>query len=253
MRSYLLIDAGNTRIKWALVDGTQWQTHSLLLGIREFDRLGNALATLRRPEAVAVSNVRGEGFAENLQQWVRAHWGLPVFFAASESAWSFLRNGYSDPRSLGVDRWLGLIGALGRFPTPFCVVDLGTAITADWVDDQGQHQGGIIAPGIHAMVKALLKDAHDIDARLIDTPASLSIGPLGSSTSEGVHLGVYLSAAGLIEKLVLSARRILGDSSVLILTGGDAQVVSDYLEVPYEQDELLVLRGLEALVLSRQS
>ena len=111
LRSYLLMDAGNTRIKWALVEGGQWQTDSFTLGTGEFDGLASALATLKRPEAVAVSNVRGERFAESLQQWVKAHWGLTVFFAASESAWSFLRNGYLDPRSLGVDRWVCLIGA----------------------------------------------------------------------------------------------------------------------------------------------
>ena len=133
------------------------------------------------------------------------------------------------------------------------MVDFGTAITADWVDRTGQHRGGVIAPGIHAMMKALLKDAHALDASLIDVPPPGSMGPLGCTTSEGVCLGVHLSAAGLVEKLVLRGERLLGESSTLILTGGDAQQISGYLDVPYERDESLVLRGLEALVLSRQS
>ena len=248
----LLIDAGNSRIKWALVVRDSWQTGAVTAVGPGLDALTDALAPLERPDSVIVSNVRGEAFAQNLQKWIHAHWQTKVAFARSELVWSCLENGYSDPGALGVDRWMALIGAACRFTPPFCVVDLGTAITADWVDAANRHRGGVIAPGIQAMIDTL-----NIRTQGIETPNIKALRPdlthpFGCDTTEAILLGVHLSAAGLIEKAALRAQKAVGDGFILILTGGDAERISPYLELPHERDEWLVLRGLEALLLKRR-
>lgn len=247
----LLIDAGNSRIKWALLVGGSWQTGAITAVGSGLDALTDALASLQRPDSVIVSNVRGEAFAQNLKQWIHAHWQRKVAFARSESVWSRLKNGYSDPGALGVDRWMGLIGAACRFRPPFCVVDLGTAITADWVDASGRHRGGVIAPGIQAMIRTLTTSTQGIETSNIKTVRPDLTLPFGCDTSDAILLGVHLSAAGLIEKAASRAQKGVGEGFILILTGGDAVRVSPYLELPHERDEWLVFRGLEALLLKR--
>lgn len=238
----LLVDMGNSRLKWA-----RWHGASILQG----GAFPSALTTLpdfldrywlevRRPDEMFVANVAGPAAASMVQAWVDSHWRVPVRFAHSEAFGHGVINGYTQPERLGVDRWLALLGARREQATPLCVVDCGTALTLDLLDGQGRHQGGLIAPGLTTMMESLCQATQGI--RMQDS----SVQPPwpGRDTASCVEAGAMLACSGLIEKCVREWGRRQGDTITVVLTGGDAIRIGNELTLPWRLDEFLVMRGL---------
>jgi type III pantothenate kinase len=148
-------------------------------------------------------------------------------------------NGYDHPERLGVDRWLALLGAYHSVKGSVCVADCGTAITVDVVDGEGRHQGGVIAPGLALMRRAL---AVATDGAVAGGGSFR--GVFARETEAAVQGGTVNAAAGLIEKLMAESGRVLDTQPFLILTGGDAAPVAECLRLPHEIAPLLVLQGL---------
>lgn len=241
-RVRLLVDVGNSRIKWALATGSTWTAGS------PFPTHGSPLAvaidghwsTLQRPEAVVVSNVAGPGIAENIDNWVGRHWGIPVHYARSGARHAPVINGYSKPQQLGVDRWLGLLGLQAGYALPACLVDCGTAITLDVLDGQARHRGGLIAPGLMTMQRALQADAHG----LIGSDVRAGAFELGHDTAGCIQAGCLMACAGLIEKTLTQVTEGSTEPVRLVLAGGDAERISTQLSIPFELNADIVLRGL---------
>lgn len=242
-RSRLLVDFGNSRIKWASATGDvlspgrpfPWHAEELPA---QLDRHWSGMTP---PAAIHVATVAGPAVAERLDAWVRARWGLSARFARTEASRGGVSNGYDRPEDLGVDRWLGLLGLHRHYPLPACLVDCGTAITLDLLDADGRHRGGVIAPGLTAMRRALSRDTHAlglIQGRPVPGPC------LGRDTVSGIAAGCVLSGAGLVEKCLAELRRESGAAIQLVLTGGDAPAIGGHLSIPFQSDETIVLRGL---------
>ena len=156
--SCLLVDVGNTRVKWATSNGEQltpgrsaayaeWSADDwrrALLGERGFERV--LVASVARGEAV-----------DRLRTAVRVATGREAEFVASTPEAAGVRNAYRDPAQLGVDRWLAIVAAHRDPGGACCVVDVGTAATIDAVRGDGQHLGGFIVPGPDLMVGSLLR------------------------------------------------------------------------------------------------
>ncbi|MCF7969176.1 MAG: type III pantothenate kinase [Methylococcaceae bacterium] len=241
-RAQLLVDVGNSRIKWVLATDSTWTpgspfpTHDTPLAAA----LDGHWSTLQRPEAVVVSNVAGPGVAENIDSWVGRHWGIPVHYARSEARHGPVINGYSNPEQLGVDRWLGLLGLQAGYALPACLVDCGTAITLDLLDGQARHRGGLIAPGLMTMHRALQSDAHGLGGLELRAGAF----ELGHDTAGCIQAGCLMACAGLIEKTLVTLNKDLDAPIQLVLTGGDAVRVGDQLTIPFQFCADMVLRGL---------
>ena len=150
---------------------------------------------------------------------------------------------------LGIDRWLAVQPVWRELGTAFCMVDCGSAITLDVVDDRGVHRGGWIAPGLETARAGLLTRAPVLDRPRCDEQVDL--GP-ANDTAPAIERGLLLQQAGLVALAMRQARRLGGcANAALVLTGGDAarlQLQSDPGLAAARLEPDLVLRGLAMAV-----
>lgn len=246
----LLVDAGNTRLKWGvLADGEIHETgHVLQADIAEH---GVAMLTTRLPRDVAhvfVSNVAGQSFATRLAGVLSAHCGADVRFAQTAQEACGVRNAYDDVRQMGVDRWVAMVGAWCEFGRALVVVDAGTAVTIDAIDAGGQHLGGQILPGFGLMSRALGTETSDIPVVERGAwAASRGLEIFGASTAAGVIQGAANAVAGAVDRAI-SVLRSNAYDPVTVLTGGDASAMLPALADAPEHRPNLVLAGLAELL-----
>lgn len=217
----LELDAGNSRIKWRMLtgDGPTGQR-----GVLEHEQeLECRLRHLERPCRVRVANVRGQEFADTLTRLLRQHWDMVPEFASVATRQAGVRNAYRDPLTLGVDRWVAILAAYHRCTSACCVVDCGSAITVDWVDKEGLHQGGYIVPGLELMQRALSRGTQ-LNPAQMETPGCRDPG---RSTEEAVGRGIPAMVAGWLNGL---AEQPPVSRPALYLTGGDADRLVPYLD-----------------------
>lgn len=217
----LLIDAGNTRIKWQLRDEGQvlhsgagrLESNQLFDGIRP--------AHWRGLSSVAVSTVRSEAARRDLENTIADYTRLPVKFFWTRETFGSLTCAYKDASTMGADRWHALVGAWDMIGGACVVVDAGSAITLDWIDENGAHLGGYILPGRDMMLASLRQST----ARVLfdDRPATINTAP-GRSTAECVFHGV----SWLIQALAGELRR-QAEIPVLV-TGGDGPLIKEALD-----------------------
>lgn len=221
----LLVDVGNSRIKWALGTAAGF----VATGELRQDGANEIRAVLgagQVPDEIRVANVAGAAAGARLAASLREQFGVAAVFARSAAAGAGVRSGYTDPSQLGVDRWLGICAAYARYGAPACVVDAGTATTIDIVNGAGDHQGGLILPGVALMESALLAGTSDL-ARLsagADLPRARGPGNaspvvLGRDTASAIRGGALQATACLVG----SCLRTLGPhplTGLLVLTGG---------------------------------
>jgi type III pantothenate kinase len=147
----LVIDVGNTRLKWAWLTTTGLSDQQAI--VHREAKPGIWRAALfdsgQKPTRVLASNVAGPIMAKTLTQLAKKKFDVDIEFVTAGQEFQGLTNGYLDPKLLGADRWLALIGAWTLARSALCVVDAGTAVKVDSVDANGQHLGGLIVPGIH--------------------------------------------------------------------------------------------------------
>ncbi|HYR05544.1 MAG TPA: type III pantothenate kinase [Gallionella sp.] len=228
----LLIDAGNTRIKWALADGQTWLRGGTL-SIEQAAELSHQLAGLQDVRQAWVSNVAGEDIAQHIRN---ACMSTQPRFVVAQEAQCGVRNGYSNPSQLGSDRWAALIAAWHLVGGVCLVVNSGTATTVDALSTQGEFIGGLILPGVELMQRSLC----DATARLQVSQAG-EYSPFPLNTADALYSGVLQASCGAIER----QHALLGDSSApVVLSGGAAAMLRDRLNVPLRIVDNLVLQGL---------
>ncbi len=216
----LEMDAGNSRIKWRFRagNGVVWQ-RGAAAGLEE---LATQLPQLSPPGRVRVASVRDREFTRGLEQLLAERWQIRPEFAQVTASCAGVSNGYHQPTALGVDRWLAIVAAFNRWQRTCCVVDCGSAVTVDWVDDRGRHQGGYIVPGLRLMQDSLHRRT---ELRFADREPVAAAEP-GRTTEEAVTHGVVAMMTTWLGKL---AERQMPDAPVLLLTGGDAGRLEPHL------------------------
>ena len=242
----LLVDIGNSRVKWALLDrdatGPQRAADHADWQVEDWQRALFAGPGIDRVLAASTSAAA----AAQLDAAARRATGRPVEFVQSAREAAGVRNAYRDPVLLGVDRWLAVIAAHERVDGPCCVADFGTATTFDAVDADGTHLGGYIVPGPALMVASLHAGTSDLSHR---TAASGAAGdaPLADNTRDAIERGCRLAAAAFVDRSVRDVSARLGAVPRLLLTGGAAGPVAALLQTPAEIVEDLVIQGLAVL------
>lgn len=241
----LLIDAGNTRIKWAIVEDAQgdWLDAGVLLHAG-LDQLGVQLRAYPVRRAL-ISNVAGADVAAQLAQQLAA-----CGIAAPAVRWfqsvpecAGVRNGYRQPQQLGCDRFASLIGARHLFPQePLLVVTCGTATTIDALDADGTFIGGMILPGLGTMAQSLALKTAQLPAVSAVTTDQL----FADNTQDAIISGCINAQAGAIMR-ALSGRA--GPPARCILSGGAAAYIAPHLPSTCESVDNLVLIGLAASTL----
>jgi type III pantothenate kinase len=249
----LLIDIGNTRIKWAFdqdaADGAvllaQGECVHRDIGLAE--AMGFVAELGQVPDEVVAVNVAGKAIEAALAAAVWEKFGLQLMLVRTAARFGPVTNGYRATEQLGADRWAAIVGAWFLRRKAVCVIDAGTAITMDAVAANGQHLGGIIVPGVSLMEEALFRDTSDIRGFSVQGFASSTAADwYGDDTRSAVAKGArYLLRAAI--------NRAIGDMAengvlpLVMLTGGDAEKLAQLLESAYEHRPMLVLEGLHYL------
>jgi type III pantothenate kinase len=235
----LLVDIGNSRIKWECRQGAQIHAEGKTLRPAEgLDRTFDAQWAALTPRRVVTSNVAGQHITDQLTAWCERNWALSPRFIATAAEGYGVRNGYEDYRQLGVDRWLALIAAWHRCHGASCVVDCGTAVTLDALSPNGEHLGGMILPGLALMRMSLHKHTEGIRVEEGGQPVLFA-----RNTRDGIAAGGANAVAGGIDRFVLELKQRLGEVRCLI-TGGDAGYLLPLLADRFEEIPNLVLQGL---------
>ncbi|MFZ1180225.1 MAG: type III pantothenate kinase [Herbaspirillum sp.] len=250
----LLIDAGNTRIKWGVPRNAAFTPTQLdrWLHAGSADRsdvAGLPAAWRALPiTRVVVSNVAGPALGEALTLALREAFSerIAVTWFTSRAALAGLRNRYKQPLQLGCDRFASAIGAHALFPTrALLVVTCGTATTADAVTADGEFIGGMILPGLGVMAASLALNT----AQLPQIQAIGEIpGPFADNTTDAIIAGCISAQTGAIERAVAAHRDLHGEV-LCVLSGGAGPFLASYLAIPCEKIKRvdnLVLIGLHA-------
>jgi len=241
----LLIDAGNSRIKWALVEQESqlenFNSHTTLPVALE------AWSHLAKPDQVWLANVRDKHFVRELNAAISSLWALPVNEVISARQAFGVTNVYAEPRQLGCDRWAAMLAAYHECKTSLLVVNLGTAVTIDAIDANGKHLGGLINPGIHLM-QAALNSGTNIDC-IPDLSVRNNIELFAHSTAEGIVSGSINAISALIDRAYQD--RIKHDPDTrCYLAGGDAEKIKDTLQCSCIVEPSLVLKGIALIAAS---
>jgi type III pantothenate kinase len=237
----LLIDLGNSRLKWAQYGSELWHADAALLGNeRNIESLfGKAWGKIAKPQRVIVCSVSSPERLTALEQWARTRWSVTAHIVCPQAEQLGVKNLYHKPQQLGADRWAALIGARGLTVAAACVVDAGTAVTVDALSAKGEFLGGAIFPGLKLLRDSLVRGTLAITA----DSGNISDSP-GRSTEEGVAAGTLIGLAGAVERLISEYRQTLGGEMKIFLTGGDAPLLSPRLRVSSTPAPDLVLKGL---------
>jgi type III pantothenate kinase len=247
--SVLLVDIGNTRVKWArLVNGGLQRQQAAAHGDWLVDDFAEVLMGGGRAiERVMVASVGGVRADRRLTAAVRRVIGIKPQFVATTRRLAGVRTTYAQPWRLGVDRFVAAIAAHHIAPRrPVCVIDIGTAMTIDVVDARGRHLGGAIVPGPRLMVESLLHNTSGIRHR--SGGRAQASGFFARDTRAAIEQGARYAVAAAADRAVAEARRSLKASPLVILTGGAAPVIHPLIRSAHSQVPDLVLRGLVALI-----
>lgn len=240
----LLLDLGNSRLKWAVSDGGRL----VATGVEGNDAVGvdsipSAWRALPMPSAVYAVSVLGDDGHQPTVDAVRALWGLQTRFVHSANSACGVRNTYANPSQLGADRWAALVGARCRSHGPACVIDSGTAVTIDALSADGDFVGGVILPGI-----ALARTALNVGTRQLGVPGEGDYTVLGLDTAACIRGGTIFGVVGAIERITEEMEHRLGGGPIRrYLTGGDADLLAGHLRGEYHHCPYLVLEGLARL------
>ena len=234
----LLLDAGNTRLKWGLRDGAGWRGQGAV-ALGALDELAGVLEAAGSIRRVLGANVAGAEVAARLAGLLAGRALAPLWIAPTASAFG-VHNRYVDPARLGADRWAALVGARALHGAAALVVTSGTATTADVLDGEGVFQGGVILPGLDLMRSSLARDTAQLPF------ADGRFEPLPRRTADAIVSGCLHAQLGAIERMFRLVASQPG--AVCLLNGGAAVSLAPLLEIPLRRVDNLVLEGLACML-----
>lgn len=261
MTTHLLIDLGNTRLKWACYHAGELQPVGLFVvdPVRFVDDLSTSWSGLKKPDTIILSSDVDETLTAALNSWTKHTWGVEVTLINAEANAYAVKNAYAEPIKLGSDRWASLVAVKNTLNQAAIIVDCGTAITIDAISYDGEHQGGIILPGIKTMYDALTRKTHKISSADtntqyidMDIDSGVRVAALANNTTDGISNGIYTSAVACINEMVDQIKSTIAKDThsnsdnelACIITGGDAQAIQGLLSTSFEYKPNLVLEGL---------
>lgn len=237
---WLLIDIGNTRIKWMLHSGEAVVDRGSALH-EDIDLLERDWSRLPRPERMVGCNVAGEALAHSVELLAR-EWRIEPLWLTPQAQQAGVSNRYREPAQLGADRWAALIAARHLVSANCLVACAGTALTVDALTADGEFLGGIIAPGFRLMREALAGGTADLglnQGRFAAFPGN---------TADAIHSGAVQALVGAISRMADEMRLAGHETNICILSGGDAHLLRPHLNMKVLLVDNLVLEGLLRIV-----
>lgn len=260
----LLVDIGNSRIKWNLLPHgvSEFETDTQAFNWNE-DHLpqqlaGNWRGIKETPRHVFIANVAAASVQNTVTQWCRDHWQIAPVFVSATAQFADIQNGYTHFQELGVDRWLAVIAAHQLFPNDtVIVIDCGSAITVDTILSDGQHRAGPIIPGNRMLLDCLAQRT----AFNMETAAEEAAQPQAfvNDTKNAVMSGVnFATIQGLnaimdsiVQQLTEAPSNNGREASIKVLvTGGASQQIMPLTTLKnYQYAPDLVLKGLQLVMM----
>jgi type III pantothenate kinase len=253
----LLIDAGNTRIKWALVEsgpGTPQEPgrwiDSGAVAHADIAQL-TAVWQERGIDRVLISNVSGNATGQALQRIAaQASSGVSITLFHSSAEAGGVRNGYRDPAQLGCDRFAAAIGAHASYPGRHLIVaTCGTATTIDAVTAEGVFLGGMILPGLGLMAASLARNTAQLPEVV---HRSGVVSPFADNTDAAIVSGCMSAQVGAIERAAEKMSQQYGTVQCII-SGGAATMVAPHVSIPVVRVDNLVLIGLQTVAMNQNT
>ena len=245
---YLLVDLGHSRLKWACIESSYqlWHPEAHFYTLETLSvLLFDCWASASHPNQIFISNVCTLQEKMILDAWIRQHWPkAEAQYLESDSAFSGIQNAYQKaPKTLGVDRWLGIIATRYLYPDKNAIIiDCGTCITIDVLSSTAQHLGGWIVPG-YALLRQMLQERAGLPMPMLEIVQKSP--PLGCDTLSGIESGISLMFLGYLAGSLNNIKKYFEGMPEVILTGGDAPLLlpcfSDYT---VRNEPHLVLKGI---------
>jgi len=217
-----LIDIGNSRTKYVQLNKGQFSATSQLnnkdFSVSYFAKYFN------QASQIVVANVATSALTAELAKWCDLQ-GITCTQVYSEQQKNTLISAYQEATTLGIDRWLALLGATHLYPRQsVLIIDAGTATTVDFLASNGQHQGGWILAGIKALFNSILSHSTLVHAQS-KTEANLAFG---SNTTDNVNNACWAATLGMVNQAIIQAKQ-LGNIDHIVLTGGNGLVLTELL------------------------
>ncbi len=244
--SFLAIDIGNTRLKWAQYaaprPGAALLAHGAVF-LETIDALAETQWNkLKPPGSMLGSVVAGDAVKRRVEEQLEL-WDIEPRWVVASAREAGVINGYEHPYRLGADRWVALVGARGHVLTrgparPVLVVMVGTAVTVDALDAEGRFLGGLILPGFGLMLRALEMGTAGLKVptgELVDFP---------TNTSDALTSGGSNAIAGAVERQYRLLRDRTGMEPALVMTGGAAPKLIGITDLKFDVVDSLIFDGL---------
>lgn len=250
----LAIDAGNTNLVFALLDGGQIRTRWRIATDprRTADQYAVWLHQLLELEGYSKGDVTGAIIGtvvpralHNLQVLTSKYFGVEALVAGQGAAAWPIPLDVDEPHNVGADRALNAIAAHAKHAGQLVVIDFGTATTFDWVGADGAYRGGIIAPGINLSLDALVSAAAKLPRIAIEAPAGESV--IGRTTADQMLSGIYWGYVAMLEGLVARMKREIDGAATVVATGGLAGLFDKRTDVFDAIEPDLTIQGLGLL------
>ena len=251
--TFLAIDVGNTRLKWAQYDAARPGARLLAHGavfLENIDKLAEGpWAALTAPHCILGCAVAGEAIKRRVEEQMELWDVVPQWVVPSEAE-AGLTNHYDHPARLGADRWVAMIGARHRIltqgePRPLVVVMVGTAVTVEAIDTNGSFLGGLILPGHGIMLRAL-----ESGTAGLHVPTGV-VREFPTNTSDALTSGGTFAIAGAVERMVQHVRARCHAEPACIMTGGAGWKMAPSMSVKFELVDSLIFDGLLEIAQSR--
>jgi type III pantothenate kinase len=241
----LALDVGNTRLKWTLYDRVAPEATVIDQGAEFLENIDSLAegpwAKLPAPTHILGCIVAGDAVRRRVNSQLEL-WDAHVQWVHASAAESGVSNGYDHPTRLGADRWVALIGAKAHFKRqqmpPMVVVMIGTAVTVDAMDPNGQFLGGFILPGHGIMLRAL-----ESGTAGLRVPTG-NVVPFPTNTSDALTSGGTFAIAGAVERMMQHLQDKCQAKPHCILAGGAGWKMAPYMNGPVELVEHLIFEGL---------
>ena len=250
----LAVDAGNTNLVFALVDGgtikARWRIATDPR--RTADQYAVWLHQLLELEgysrtdvsAVIIGSVVPRA-VHNLEVLASKYFHVePLIAGQGRTEWP-LELDVDEPQNVGADRALNVIAAHAKHPGDLIVIDFGTATTFDVVSPTGAYTGGIIAPGINLSLDALVNAAAKLPRIAIEAPLDDRV--IGRTTASQMIIGIYWGYVAMIEGLVGRLKREIGKPVTVVSTGGLASLFDKHTTIFDAIEPDLTIQGLSLL------
>jgi type III pantothenate kinase len=247
--TFLALDVGNTRLKWALYKEPHPDSELIDHGavfLENIDRLADDhWRQLPEPQHMLGCAVAGDAIRRRVEEQLEL-WDCVPHWAVSSAAEAGVTNGYDHPTRLGADRWVAIVGAHSRMVRqvgggahrPMVVVMVGTAVTVEAVDASGKFLGGFILPGHGIMLRAL-----ESGTAGLRVPTG-EVTEFPTNTSDALTSGGTFAIAGAVERMVQHVRQHCGAEPLCYMTGGAGWKMAPSMSVQFELVESLIFDGL---------